>query len=76
MNVKKRAKKIKEKLDSIMSLTFHDCKSSDPEVAAQAQNLNTLAHQCTKELEKLVSDCKKQESDWGIDKGKISGKIS
>ena len=63
---------IKEKLDSIMSLTFYDCKSSDPEVAARARNLNTLAHQCTKELDRLVSDSKKQKSDLDINNGKIN----
>ena len=67
---------IKQKLESIMSLTFCDCRSSDPEVAAQAQNLNSLAYQCSKELDKLVSDCKKQESDWDIDHGRIASKRS
>jgi hypothetical protein len=46
-----------------MALTFYRCKASNKEEAAFAQEVNTLAHDCSKELEKLISQYKKNVGD-------------
>lgn len=58
MNAEKRALKIKAKLEAIMTQTFYDCKSENPELASKANSINTLAHECTKEVDKLLSQFK------------------
>ena len=63
MNAKKRMKMIKENLEEIMRQTIQDCKSSDPEVASKARQINSLAHDCSKDLDKLISDMKKPKKD-------------
>lgn len=72
MNAKKRAQKIQAKLEAIMVETFYDCKSRNQEVASKAHMINTLAHECTKELEKLISVNKSPDKDWNINKGQIT----
>ena len=61
MDAKERAQKIKAKLEAIMADTFYDCKSANIELATKAQSINTLAHECTKELDKLLSHLKKNK---------------
>jgi len=41
-----------------MTQTFYDCKSENPELASKANSINTLAHECTKEIDKLLSQHK------------------
>ena len=75
MDAKKRAQKIKTKPEAIMVETFYDCKSSNVELATKAHSINTLAYECTKELEKLIRDYKSSKKDWNINYGKVDGKI-
>lgn len=63
MDAKERAQKIKAKLEAIMADTFYDCKSANLELATKSQSINTLAHECTKELDKLISHLKKTKKD-------------
>ena len=58
MNAQKRALKIKAKLEAIMTETFYDCKSRNSELASKAQSINTLAYECNKEVDKLLSEHK------------------
>ena len=41
-----------------MTQTFYDCKSENPELASKAKSITTLAHECTKEVDKLLSQFK------------------
>tara|TARA_Y100000592_G_scaffold33609_1_gene53309 strand:- start:456 stop:620 length:165 start_codon:yes stop_codon:yes gene_type:complete len=41
-----------------MTETFYDCKSRNSELASKAQSINTLAYECNKEVDKLLSEHK------------------
>ena len=72
MSPKKRAQKIKSKLEDIMKQTFCDCKSSNSEVAAKASCINTLAYECCKDIDKLISNSKKDSGSYKpVEKGSL-----
>lgn len=61
-NVNEFAEEIKSGLDSIMGQTYYKCKSSDPEIAAEARQINSDARSCLVLLERLVSECKRRKT--------------
>ena len=60
-SVEKRADLIKKKLESIMDQSFRQCKSSNPETASLAREVNTLAHECSLDMDKLISEHRRRE---------------
>ena len=61
-NVAKRAKEIKDILEGIMALTFYNCKHDNPEIAADSAQINSLAHDCSIKVDRLVSEHKREKS--------------
>ncbi len=59
-NVTEQAEEIKVLLEGIMSQTFYKCKSEDPEVRAEANEINSAAHRCSVLVDRLVYECKRE----------------
>jgi hypothetical protein len=62
-NVIKRAEEIKSILNSMMTLTFYNCKSRDPEIASDYSQINSLAHDCLVKVDRLVSEHKREKDE-------------
>ena len=60
-NVIKRAEEIKGILNSIMALTFYNCKHREHEIAADSAQINSLAHDCSIKVDRLVSEHKREK---------------
>tara|TARA_Y100001973_G_scaffold105479_1_gene178822 strand:- start:201 stop:380 length:180 start_codon:yes stop_codon:yes gene_type:complete len=58
-----------------MADTFYDCKSTNLEVATKAHSINTLAHQCCKDLDKLISHLKKDTKESKLYKSVDEGEL-
>ena len=68
MTVPSYAKKINNILQSIMTETLGNCKHHDPEISQCSARVNNQAHECSKLLEKLESEYRKEKFKLKIKK--------
>tara|TARA_Y100000593_G_C4162990_1_gene262984 strand:+ start:118 stop:315 length:198 start_codon:yes stop_codon:yes gene_type:complete len=59
-NADELKEEIKGLLDSIMSQTFYKCKHGDPQVRADANEINSTAHRCSILLDRFTSELKRK----------------
>lgn len=60
--VKGHINKLEDLVQSIMAESFYNCKHHDKEVCQFASSVNTKAHQCSKLLERLLAEYKREKS--------------
>lgn len=60
-NVNKYSEEITEIFNSIMALTIRNCRNSDPQISAEAREINTEAYKGSKLIEKLLSEYKREK---------------